>query len=775
MILKRLKNTIIEKGFLLTLLFSVCCLLFFFGKLLEAPNQVYFGGGGDGLQAYFGALYHIKYDDSYWQMNGMNYPYGEQVFFTGCQPFVTNILKLVNQVVNVYDYTIGILNMIMLGSIVLSALCIYLLFKHLRIPYYYSAIAATAISYLSPQIDRLGGHYSLTYQFAIPLFLLLLLKFYEHPTMKKSFLIGLFVFFITGTHFYFFGLFGITSIIYWSMLYFSKQREFGKLKFVFKHFFIQLILPFLLIQLLMLLIDGVNDRTAFPYGYLEYTSNIAGVLFPPGRFYTPLFEAYIDPEYPEWEGFAYIGIIGLITFIGILIMPVKRLLSKQYNLIFQITDNKVLSAFFWASIPALLLAFGYPFKIKGLEFLLFYSGPLKQLRGIGRFTWIFFYVINILAFYKIANINIKKFPILKHFIMIIALYLVCYDAYIMAHNRQDALNNKIPAFEDKDNQLPEDEWLNHINIADYQALIPLPYTHIGSENIWVYTESDIVKNAYITSLKTGLQMLSISSSRTSLSQTYKNIQVIKEPYRKLEILNEFKNKKPFLVIAREKDLNKSERNFLAHCQLLKEVPNFTIYTLPYDTLLHISDHLYSSAKSNFNKNRTFAIDNFLSTDSVKTVVYEDFEKNENDKAFQGKGCFEGKLIDFNVIYKGEIPNWKNEEYTLSFWMDDFTTDLYPRSTVELTFSDSTGNIYKVDYLKPGENFTVLDHQWALIERSIKFKNKKDQLVITVWSDLMKSKSKLLRIDELLIRPSSTSIYKNQSGSITINNKTYFKE
>jgi hypothetical protein len=761
---------------LLTLLFSVCCLFLFFGKLLTSPSQTYFGAGGDGLQSYFGALYHIKYDDSYWQMKGMNYPYGEQVFFTGCQPFVTNVLKLANHFVNVYDHTIGILNLIMLGSIVLSALCIYLIFKHLNVPYYYSAIAATAIAYLSPQLDRLGGHYSLTYQFAIPLFLLLLLKFYEHPTLKKSIWIGLFVFFIMGTHFYFFGLFAITSVVYWALLFFSKQKEFGKLKFVLKHFFIQLVLPFFCIELIMLLINGATDRTTFPYGYMEYISNLTGVFFPPARFYRPLFEEFIDPKFPEWEGAAYIGIIGLITFIGILLIPIKRLLFKQYGQLFQVTDNKIISAFFWGSIVALILSFGYPFKIKGLEWLLLYSGPLKQLRGIGRFTWVFFYMINIIAFYKIANLTIKKLPALKHIVMIIALSFICYDAYVMAQGRQDNLNNKIPALEDKDNQLKEDQWLNQISSADFQALIPLPYTHVGSENIWVNSESEIMKDEFIISLKTGLPLLSVSSSRTSLSQTYKNIQVIKEPYRKLEILNDFKNKKPFLVIAREKDLNTTEKNFLTHCQLLKQSPNYAVYALPYDTLVHISDDLYKKANGNFNKSRTYSMDNFFSTDSVKTVVYEDFEKKENKNAFLGKGCFEGKLVDYNVIYKGGLPNWKDQDYTLSFWMDDFTTDLYPRSIIELTFSDSTGTIYKVDYFKPGERFSILDQHWALIEKSIKFKDKKDQITITMWSELTRDKSKLLRIDELLIRPSSTTIYKNDGKeTITANNRTYLKK
>ncbi len=237
MLIQRLKNNLFERGFLLTLVLASLCLLFFYGKLLEHPNNCYFSADGDGLQAYYGAVYHVKYDDSFWRMNGMNHPYGEQVFFTGCQPFVTNFIKLISTVTDISGYTVGILNLIMLFSIVLCALCLYLIFKHLKLPYMYSAIAAVAISSLSPQLDRLGGHFSLTYQFSIPLFLLLLFKFYNNPSVKKSVLIGLFVFCMAGTHFYFFAFFTLISGVYFAALFFKGEKKNYERPFTIKTFY----------------------------------------------------------------------------------------------------------------------------------------------------------------------------------------------------------------------------------------------------------------------------------------------------------------------------------------------------------------------------------------------------------------------------------------------------------------------------------------------------------------------------------------------------------
>ena len=99
---------IVQKGFLLTLVLSVIVLVFFYGKLLVHCNTVYFGDSGDALQSYYSALYHITYDKSFFHNSGMNYPYGENVFFTGGHIPVLGFLKIINYIIPVSNYTIGI-------------------------------------------------------------------------------------------------------------------------------------------------------------------------------------------------------------------------------------------------------------------------------------------------------------------------------------------------------------------------------------------------------------------------------------------------------------------------------------------------------------------------------------------------------------------------------------------------------------------------------------------------------------------------------------------
>ncbi len=775
--LKRLKNIITERGFLVTFFLALCCLFFFFGKLLQHPNQVYFGATDDGIQAYYGALYHVKHDSAYWHMNGMNYPYGDAVFFTGCQPFISNPIKLISEIVDISDYTLGILNVIMLFSVFFCAICLYLIFKHLRLPYFYSAVAAIAIAFLSPQIVRLACHYSLTYQFAIPLFLLLLLKYHQSPSLKKSLLISSLVFFMAGTHFYFYGFFALISAFYWTFLFFSKKITMSSLKFVSLNAFIQIGVPFLLFQIIAFLIDNVHDRTNNPWGYLTYISNLAGIFHPYGKPYEPFYASFIKTEDPYTvEGYAYIGIVASIVAVFIIQRFLTRIVLFQLKKIGSITDNQILNVFFWGSLVALMLAFGYPFVIRGYEHWLKYVGLLKQMRGIARFSWAFFYIINIIAFYKIYEWLSDKSSFQKKTVMSIALFLICYDAYYMSIGMEPVLNNRIPRLEDTNNSLPEDKWLTELNTSNYQAIITLPYFHVGSENVWMIRASEIIADVYITSLKTGLPTMSSVMSRTSLSQTYKNIQTILEPYRKLGIVADLKSKKPFLVLVREKEINGDERLLLSRCKKLKETSLFNVYELPFDALVHRVDSLYSNTLVLMNNTKTYPIDGFKYTDSVKTFVYNEFNKNANLNK-SGDNYYFGRLKDYNVIFNEAPPNFSNEqEYTVSFWMNDFTKDLMPRTTFVIEGLDSLAASYNRTELGMQLGVRTLDGTKALIEGKVVIKHKYDHIAITIWHYEIFDEKVMLKIEDMLIRPSKDQLFrKNDSRSITYNDRTYLAE
>ncbi len=246
-----------------------------------------------------------------------------------------------------------------------------------------------------------------------------------------------------------------------------------------------------------------------------------------------------------------------------------------------------------------------------------------------------------------------------------------------------------------------------------------------------------------------------------------------EPYRKLKILSDFKNEKPFLVIAIEKELNADEKGLLDKCKKLKETSLFNIYELPFEVLEHRCDSLYSTTIMKLNSNKTYVINGFQYTDSTKSFVYNAYNEKVNLNKTKDN-YYLGRIVDYNLVFNDTLPNFRIEqEYTVSFWMNNFTEDLYPRTSCVIECIDSTGVSYNRTEFGMHTHIRTLDDNMALIECPINVKNKKDHLAITIWHYDIFDNKKILKISDLLIKPTKETLYrKNDDTSIMFNNRTY---
>jgi hypothetical protein len=766
---ERIINFLKDRGLITTFILSFTVLCIFFGKPLFHANSTYFGVSGDGVQAYYVSAFHAQYDKSFVHHNAMNYPYGENVFFTGCQPMVTGIAKILG----LSNYVIGITNLIMLLSMVLCALFLYLIFKELKINFIYAAICATAISFLSPQIVRMFAHYTLTYQFAIPGFIYFLLKFYQAPSLKRSILISVFSFFLASTHLYFFGFFAVFSGLYWLTLFVLRVPNFKNVLFCLKHFSIQLIIPFVVLQLMVFFTNTVTDRTAVPFGFLLYKSNWWGVFFPFGRYYAyaPL-NWGLEPAEVNPEGFSYVGIIGVFVTVIMILKLVRDILNFQIRKFLSFSDNLLLNVFVWSSIIALLYSFGYPF-IFGHEEWVKKLGFFRQMRGIGRFAWMFYYIINILAVYLTYKlIDHLKWKIVKVAFLAIIAFFLCADAFQTINGYNNALNNKLPELADKTNQLPENQWINKINVNDYQAIIPLPYFHLGSENITIIPLGNIQKNSHIVSLKTGLPLTAVAMSRTSLSQTSKNIQLVLEPNEPLKILEEMPNKKPFLLMVEEALLNSDEKYLVANSEFLFKSKEYSIYKLSYATLASLHIKKSKEAEGIFAQSKQFPMDGVLSSDSLKRFVKLNYDTIPSQITFRGNGALTTDAVEYHNLFYDNIPNIITDtSYSISFWMHGHEKDLNLRSGFSVECADTTGAVYGGIYATAKDHIKRIEKDWILIEGIVKLKNKTDKIKVTLWNTHL-SKGDRLEYDDLLIRPLFVNVFKNDAVELYINNRYY---
>jgi len=770
----KIKNLFSDKGLLYTLLISSIVLFIFYGEVLLNANHRYFAGNGDGMQSYYNTLYHIKFDKSYLHSDGLNYPYGENVYYTGNHPLISNSIKFISKFVDISDYTIGFLNVWMLSSIIFGSLFIYLIFKELKLPEIYSAFASVGIAFLSPQLDRFGGHFSLTYVFAIPLMLYLLMLFYRKPRLWLSIIIGIVTFWALNTHVYLFGFYGILFLFYWPFILISR-KEFRVPQYYLLHLLIQFILPMIIVQLILFFSDNVIDRTGTPWGFLECTATPESIFLPLGKPYGQFLYKFSNFNYIHWEGTAFVGIISTFCFAFILFKIFQKLFTKRFKTTLAISDNNLLNLFFWCSIAALLYSFGIPFILK-LESLLKYIGPLKQMRGVGRFAWIFFYVMNITAFYLLWKwIDARKNKYIKYCVPIIILLVFYYDAYLNVRGKGTSINNKVELLDDRDNQMWDNNWVNQINIKKYQAILPLPYFNIGSENYWYNDRCNIMFYTFLSSLKTGLPTTGVLLSRTSISQTFNNIQLFLDPYRRPKILKDFPNKKPFLVITPNcEEMYPNEKQLLSKAIFLTKNQLFSVYELPYQVLEHLTDSLYIIAHNNFTQNKLSIINGFSCTDNHANFIYNGFDDTPTTYKYRNSGAYQKSITDYNTIFEGSLPCFKDTtDYIASFWFGNILKDLYPRTKMEIDFIDNYGTVYKSDYPDVWRLFVAIDNDWALCEYKFRLNAPTDKIKITLWNHELFKKD-ILTIDELLIRPIDNNIYKINSSGIFQNNRDYLK-
>ena len=764
-----LKRIFSDKGLLLTLALSLTILCIFYGKLLIHPCITYFGARGDGMQIYYETLFHTKFDTEFWRQKSINYPYGESLFFTGAMPFVNNLVKIFGP--SAAPLGVGLINLLMLFSPVIGALFIYAIFRHLRVIWHYGAVCASAIAFLSPQMVRFAYHYSLAWVFLIPALLFMLLRFYDFPSIRKSFLIAFIVFLAATTHLYFLAFFLAIGGVYWATLFFTNDRGFGRIGYVLKHTSIQFLIPIVLLESLIRFSNNVTDRTSAPWGYLVFHSNFSGVFFPFFRPYQKVFDLFWKHSNVELEGISYVGLAAIIGLLVIFGIQCYRLIRLRYRLIFSVTDHKVLNIFFWTSVFLLLVSFAKPF-LNGHEEWLIHTGPLQQFRAVGRFAWIIFYVINVIIVYRLYKVSQRN----KYVSMAILFFIpgvLLFDMYYNIRGQQDKLNNRIVELEDENNMLPQDKWLKGFIAGNYQAILPLPYFHIGSENLArVPGDMEIINCSYIVSLKTGLPLMGVTSARVSLGQTAKMIPIVLDPLLPIPVLKDLSDNRPLLMVVREDSLDENERRILSIAKFVATSDQYKIYSILPSEIGAIARQQYDSVKTTFSTGEKYKTGIYFTSDSNAVFLQRSYE-NYKGSSYRGKGGLVGSMRSYNVIVDTLVSN--PGKYVASFWVNNSTHDVYPRTAIEVVARDVTGKIapYYLFYQKL-TTVKAIDGDWALVEFPVTVPCANANLKITCWNYFMK-KEVLFEADEFLLRPLNTDIYQINGDTIIKNNRTYFPQ
>jgi hypothetical protein len=368
----------------------------------------------------------------------------------------------------------------------------------------------------------------------------------------------------------------------------------------------------------------------------------------------------------------------------------------------------------------------------------------------------------------------SKKSIVRLTLFIVCIIMLFADACLYVKNRQNSLNNSFLGWVDLKNETPDNKWAKQLNPEEYQALIPLPFYHMGSDNYGMNTYGNILGNSFLVSMKTGLPVMAIYMSRASVTQSIKNIALVLEPYRQPEILDDLPNKKSFLVVAEKcDDYTPSERNLLRYCSKVDSSSGFYLYHLAYDSLLKLADKREKEVFKEFADKGIVQNDSLYKSIAGANVMLETFDIKGNGDGYQGKGIITTGR-NHNMLYEGPVPKADSLNYTISFWFSPINADLYPKTRIELILTDSNGNKCAFVNDMMGKMIRTVDGAWGLIECNLKSAVPAEQIKVTV-NNTQLSRNKFYTVDELLIRPADCSVYYSGNDYVFKNNLFYFRD
>ena len=782
-------------GWLLVMIFTAALLWIRNDAWRDNPNAYLLRDTPDTYKNYMTTAWHVAHDSDYVHYSGMNYPYGEHVLFTDNQPVISAAMQWWSRnVSDISGETTGILNLLQVLSLILGAGVIYLLFRKLHFPVWYACLVSLGLLFLSPQYARFDVHFGLSHTWVFPLLLLLLCRYEErHSRRYQSLMIGVLLWFAAQLHFYYFGLSALFLLLYtgYQLLIDPSLRN---IRVRLSHLVVMVLLPFALLNIWVHWVDFRTDRPATPYGFTGYIGFWEGVFLPYDNF--PLYhwiDHYVakirrlDSESQAYAGFvAFIFTLWLV-FSGFLYRfarrvvslfkknawPAPRLFPESWDLAaYHRVHKRYLQGIFFAALALLIFACGFPYAIKGLEWIADYFGPLRQFRGMARFTWAYYYVINVLAFYVIWNwsIHFKGFKPGKSLwfrwvIALLPLGILGYEAFYFQQHRPLQVENN-PAYPPEQATFP-DKWLEKVDFKPYQALLPLPYYHIGSENIWLEMDFALFRKVQLTGLKHGIPDMGVNMSRSSIGQMLKSVQLSLPPGEVPQILADLPDNRPIAIFTEQRLWDEVQQRY--PFLIGKATPVYAgsiirvLSILPDSIRAAAAEHARALQREAAQRSiypagryRSDAEPGFLSLQTFDSLV-------NTPRIFQGRGAFTGNMHDTTWLWNGPLPKGS---YTLSFWIN-VKQDMglvHALKILENTLAD--GREVRQEDVQVRFHLKEIVGEWGMFE-----------IPVAVSEDLTSTRMYLLQkgintpffLDEVLLKSEGFNLYRTLPGWVVRNN------
>ncbi|WP_400192623.1 hypothetical protein [Hymenobacter sp. B81] len=726
-------------------------LAYLFAAPLANLNDYFFNPGGDGLQSYFATAYYALYDQGT-RFTGMNYPFGENFTYPNLQPLIAVGINWLQRLgLPAARYTVGITNALALLGLLAAPLVLYAILRRTRLPVWYAGLLALIIAFLSPQVQRLGDHMSLSYACFVPILWYCIIRMQEAPRrwrwyalfVVSSLLMGMVMLYFTACG-------SIFLLAHVAVLALRQRRDWNMIG----RMALTALLPLVLFQVWMWATDPTTDRPPNPFGFLVYMATPAGVFTPSLSPLREVWARFFTVEPISYEAASYVGLVAA----GVMVASLLRLawrLWKQRRRPLQLGRDlpEHLHVGVWAAALVLFFSFAWPFVFPGFKGLVEYLGPIKQFRALGRFAWPFYYVFSCYAAYylyrllryqrqhRVSALALPWLPLL--------LLVWGAEAWLNISAKAATVNQGAGAraFLDPNTPLLQQlSWTNR-RPTDFQAILPLPYFNKGSDRIDIDGSGASVFLAHKLALATGLPELSSYVSRPSIEHVLRHAQLFSSTLIEKPLLRQFPSDKPILLLVTPDALTPAQQRLVGLAKLLVATPEVSLYELPIAALA-ATTLAQERAKADSLLAILPARPDGLRATTTRGVLYQPFKEAADRRGRLGEGAFHEPKEKFSVLYDGALPAPADTgRYEVSVWVNGKTAYGYGNLQVKLYAGGQ-----QVDHqVADGRLCTEISGDWLRLAVPVRVVPGVNR--VEVLHD-----SHDLLADDLLIRPLDTDVY-----------------
>jgi len=743
--------------------------------VLKNPKTTLFSQGGDAWKNIYTVAYHTVHDESFIETQAFNYPDGEHIAFADGQPLLTWILKVlgVSDVETVY----AVVQLLPFVGCIIGAVLLTWLLLRLRMPLVYAILFGIGIALLSPQMTRSTGHFGLSYVFALPIVLHLLMNWTNRRSWNDvGWLVGIMVL-LGQLHLY---LMAAGLLLACSFMILTQWIGWkGSGLRVVTQVLALAVVSFLITKGIVDFTWPVADRPAAPYGLKAFVSAWEDLIIDRDLPWWTWFSENVSKirKPGSFEGLGYLGVVpGLFTlyiFVKYVLIRTARIPFKTsgftpaFHEVITEESRKYLVSLALVGLVSFIVASGILLHIPGFELILDQLGALRQFRSLGRFVWILYYSIQIVSAVVITSWVLAKADrcnkrgarelayVFQGIPLVLALLLI-----VEGNKRLSSIETSIQT-----QSYNLDKWTDAIGAsAGYQAVLPLPYFHVGSENYSALARFSQIAPSTLFSLKTGLPNMGVMMSRQSGKLSRERLGLNKPWVEIPKVLLKLDTSKPILILGQLKTMRENEEAGSAH--------DYKPWFSESDTLFMDSDVVLLSFKptlSNLKKVQQnyceFWMNSTVRASALESRVYPPLLS----KAGQGLD------LEFSIASSPafqELHRWDRPKgvdsigrETLSVsWMAFIGKDGHVFNAYELRCTDSSSGVTEtVAALTPSTSVVQYVGDWAQLTVSVPPNVKGEEL--SLWGKTARHPG----VDELSIRnlvtvPSEQSVvWKTSEG------------